>query len=87
MSITAKNYSFSPSVVHLKKGDTVHFHLRASQGVHGLNVPEVGIKSAVLTSKELTITAVPKKAGTFLTHCTVVCGPGHPNMKMTFIVE
>ena len=87
VTITAKDFSFSPSVVHLKKGQTVHFHLRASQGVHGLNVPAVGIDNATLTSKVTNITAVPKKAGTFVAHCAVFCGAGHQNMKMTFIVH
>lgn len=87
VTITAKNFSFSPSVVHLKKGQTVRFHLRSSQGVHGLNVPQVGINNVTLTSKETDVTATPKKAGTFVAHCAVYCGVGHQNMKMTFIVK
>ena len=87
VTITAKNFFFSPSVVHLKKGQTVHFNLRSSQGVHGLNVPQVGINNVTLTSKETDVTATPKKAGTFVAHCAVYCGIGHQNMKMTFIVK
>jgi cytochrome c oxidase subunit 2 len=87
VSITAKNFSFSPAVVRLKKGEPVTFHLHASQGVHGLNAPEVGINSMVLTAKEQIVRATPSKAGTFVVHCSIVCGSGHAQMAMTFIVK
>ena len=87
VTITAKNFSFSPAVVRLKKGEPVVFHLRAAQGIHGLNVPEVGINSIVLTAKEQIVKATPMKAGTFVAHCSIVCGTGHAQMAMTFIVK
>jgi len=87
VTITAKNFSFSPAVVRLKKGEPVTFHLRAAQGVHGLNAPEVGINSMVLTAKEQIVHATPAKAGTFVVHCSIVCGTGHAQMAMTFIVK
>ena len=85
--ITAKNFSFSPAVVRLKKGVPVVFHLRAAQGVHGLNAPEVGINNMVLTAKEQIVHATPSRAGTFVVHCSIVCGTGHAQMAMTFIVR
>ncbi len=87
VTITAKNFSFSPAVVRLKKGEPVTFHLRAAQGVHGLNAPEVGINSMVLTAKEQIVRATPSKSGTFVVHCSIVCGTGHAQMAMTFIVK
>ena len=87
VTITAKNFSFSPAVVRLKKGEPVTFHLRAAQGVHGLNAPEGGINSMVLTAKEQLVHATPAKAGTFVVHCSIVCGTGHSQMAMTFIVK
>ena len=87
VTITAKNWAFSPSVVHLKKGQPVHFDLRSTQGVHGLNVPAVGLNNVTMTAKETDVTATPKKAGTFVGQCAVFCGAGHAKMKMTFIVK
>jgi cytochrome c oxidase subunit 2 len=87
VTITAKNFSFSPAVVRLKKGEPVTFYLRAAQGVHGMNIPEVGINSMVLTAKEQIVHATPSKAGTFVMHCSIVCGTGHAQMAMTFIVK
>ena len=87
VTITAKNFSFSPAVVRLKKGEPVVFHLRSAQGVHGLNAPEVGINSMVLTAKEQIVKATPMKGGTFVVHCSIVCGTGHAQMAMTFIVK
>ena len=85
--ITAKNFSFSPAVVRLKKGEPVVFHLRSTQGVHGLNAPAVGIHDLVLTAKEAFVRATPSQAGTFVVHCSIVCGAGHAQMAMTFIVK
>ena len=87
VTITARNFTFSPAVVRLKKGEPVVFHLRAAQGVHGLNVPEVGLPHELLTSREKTVRATPHQAGTFVVHCAVVCGTGHSHMGMTFIVK
>ena len=41
----------------------------------------------VLTSKEQTVHATPTRAGTFVVHCSIVCGTGHAQMAMTFIVK
>jgi len=87
VTITAKNFSFSPAVVRLKKGEPVVFHLRAAQGVHGLNAPEVGLDHIVLTAKEQIVKVTPMKAGTFVVHCSIVCGAGHAQMALTFIVK
>lgn len=86
VTITARNFSFSPAVVRLKRGQPVVFHLRSAQGVHGLNAPEVGINNMILTAKEQIVHATPPKAGTFVVHCSIVCGTGHAQMVMTFIV-
>lgn len=87
VTITAKNFQFTPSVVTLKAGEPVEFHLQATQGVHELNVPQVGLKSVMLTASKTTVHAVPQKKGTFVSHCALYCGIGHPNMKITFVVK
>jgi len=28
----------------------------------------------------------PKKAGTYILHCQIVCGPGHADMALTIVV-
>lgn len=30
-----------------------------------------------------TVTVTPKKAGTYVLHCAVICGAGHANMILT----
>jgi len=29
------------------------------------------------------VTVTPKKAGTYILHCAIMCGAGHPNMALT----
>ncbi|GAC1359755.1 MAG: hypothetical protein NVSMB31_20070 [Vulcanimicrobiaceae bacterium] len=87
ITITAHNFAFSPSVVVLKKGQVVHLHVRATQGVHGLNVPQIGLNNVVLTNSTKIITITPRKTGKFPAHCAVICGIGHAKMEMEFIVK
>lgn len=87
VTITAKNFAFSPAVVTLKQGEPAHITLVSTQGVHGLTVPEIGLTQTVtITQKPTTVTVTPKKLGTFVAHCAIFCGVGHPHMQITFKV-
>lgn len=87
VTIVATDFKFTPAVVHLKKGQITTLHLKAAQGAHGLNVPEIGLKNTVITAAGTTVKVKPMKAGTFTAHCALYCGPGHTTMAMKFIVK
>lgn len=83
-----QTYAFKPAVVMLKKGQATTLHFKATPGApHGLNVPELGIKNAIITSAGTNVTVKPMKAGTYVAHCAIVCGTGHAHMAMKFIVK
>lgn len=83
-----QTFAFKPAVVMLHKGKPTTLHFKATAGApHGLNVPELGIKNAIITQAGTNITVTPKKAGTYAAHCTLVCGAGHAHMAMKFIVK
>ncbi len=84
-----QTFAFKPAVVTLHKGKTTTLHFKATPGgaPHGLNVPELGIKNAIITQSGTNVTVNPKKAGTFAAHCTLVCGAGHAHMAMKFVVK
>ncbi|GAC1415452.1 MAG: hypothetical protein NVSMB64_25700 [Candidatus Velthaea sp.] len=83
-----QKFTFSPSVVTLKKGQPTTIHFKATPGApHGLNVPALGINNVVISSAGTDVKVDPKKAGTYDAHCTIVCGSGHAHMAMKFIVK
>jgi heme/copper-type cytochrome/quinol oxidase subunit 2 len=56
--------------------------------VHGIQSDDLGIGQTMITpGKFTTVTAMAKKAGTYVVHCSVVCGAGHADMKLTVNVE
>ena len=83
-----QTFAFKPSVVMLHKGKATTLHFKATAGApHGLNVPDLGINNAIITQSGTNITVTPKKTGTYVAHCTLVCGAGHAHMAMKFIVK
>jgi cytochrome c oxidase subunit II len=88
IDIVASNWKFTPDTITLKVGEAQELRLTSSEGVHGLQSDDLGIPQTVITpGKFVTVTVTPKKAGTYVVQCSVVCGAGHPNMKLTVKVE
>ncbi len=84
MDIVASNWKFTPSTIALHVGEAQQLRFTSSEGVHGVKSDELGISQTMITpGKFSTITVTPKKAGTYVVHCSIVCGAGHPNMTLT----
>lgn len=88
IDIAASNWKFTPSTITLHVGETTTLRVTSSEGVHGLKSDELGIPQTVITpDKIVTIDVTPKTAGTYVVHCSVVCGAGHADMALTVKVE
>jgi cytochrome c oxidase subunit 2 len=88
VTLQASNWQFSPAVIEAHVGVPMTLHVTSTEGVHGISSDELGIPSTMLTpEKTVTVTFTPKKAGTYVVHCSVPCGPGHADMKFTVNVE
>ena len=84
ISIVASNWKFTPNTITLKVGVPQTLHLTSAQGVHGLQSSDLGIKQTmIMPSTPVDVTVTPKKAGTYVLHCAIMCGAGHPNMTLT----
>ncbi len=84
ISIVASNWKFTPNEITLKVGVPQVLHLSSAEGVHGLESDDLGIKQTVLApGSPVDVTVTPKKAGTYVLHCSIVCGAGHANMTLT----
>ena len=85
--ITAKQWSFSPAIIKVKKGDTVVLKATSVDVTHGLNLREFGVNETLEPNKTKTIEFVADKTGTFTFSCSVACGAGHKAMTGTLVVE
>jgi heme/copper-type cytochrome/quinol oxidase subunit 2 len=67
---------------HLDQETT--FRISSSESVHGIASDELGIpKTVILPNKITEVSFTPKKIGTYVLHCLIVCGPGHEDMMLT----
>ena len=85
--ITGANYSFTPSLLKVKKGDTVRITLKNSGGLHDFVIDEFAAATKQITAgQEDTVTFVADKSGTFEFYCSVG-SHRQMGMKGQFIVE
>lgn len=82
-TIVATNFDYvSDQDLVVKKGDTVTIHIDNQEGVHGLEIPDFGIKGGVGE----TVVFEATEAGTFEILCSIPCGTGHNDMKINLVV-
>jgi len=87
IDVAASNWKFTPAKITIPAGELTKLRLTSTTGVHGLKSDDLGIKDTTITPDKFTIVELtPKKAGTYVVHCSVVCGPGHPDMALTIVV-
>lgn len=85
--ITAKKFEYSLRTLTLKKGVPVVFELTAVDRVHGLNLPDFGVRAELVPGMLTRIRFVPDKTGEFVFFCDVFCGDGHEEMSGVLIVQ
>ena len=83
IDIVASNWKFTPGTITLHVGEPQVLRFTSSEGVHGVQSDELGIPlTTIMPGKFTAITVTPKKAGTYVLHCAIMCGAGHANMKL-----
>jgi len=85
IEIHAHRYSFSPSEITVKQGETVRLKLISDDVPHSLLIKDLGINQIVMKGKPAEVTITPKQAGDFHGQCGRFCGSGHG--KMTIAVH
>src|SRR5205807_10465259 len=87
IDIAASNWKFTPDAITLHVGETTQVRLTSTEGVHGIKSEDLGIPQTMLIpGKFATLNVTPKKAGTYVLHCAIICGPGHEKMTLTIKV-
>ena len=87
IDITASNWKFTPAKISVPVGELTTLRLTSTGGVHGFKSDELGVKDTTIRpDKPVNVVFTPKKPGTYVVHCSIMCGPGHPDMTLTVTV-
>ncbi|HRH31719.1 MAG TPA: cupredoxin domain-containing protein [bacterium] len=71
-TVTGENFSFEPSTLTVKKGDTVRIIFKNEDGFHDLKIDELNVATKQIQGgAEETVEFVADKAGTFEYYCSV----------------
>ncbi len=85
--ISAKNWACEPATITLHLNKPVTLVFVATEGIHGITIPDLGVNDVVnVSSSPSEVTVTPKKLGTFVAHCAMFCGAGHAKMTLTIKV-
>jgi cytochrome c oxidase subunit 2 len=88
IEITAKRFEFMPASITLKKGEPVVILLKSADVAHGLRFRDLGLDLRAKKGQTSELPFTPTKTGDFVGQCSVFCGSGHGQMKLTLhIVE
>lgn len=97
ISMTADYWSFEPSTITVKKGETVRLVITSVSNMmpmmplmfpdHGIDIEDYDIDYTLPVGETVTIEFVADKIGEFHFHCFVYCGIGHEDMHGELIVE
>jgi cytochrome c oxidase subunit 2 len=84
LKIAMSNWKFDQPEYQVKAGETKKVTLVLAEGVHALEVPELGIK---LDGQNRQVEYKFDKPGTYEMHCVLPCGQGHDQMKAKIVVQ
>ena len=89
ISIVAERFTFVPSRIKLRLGETVEFRIRSLDTNHGFFIR--GTEANVIVPKrgkgEARVLFRAQKKGTFPFVCSKACGAGHTMMRGHIVVE
>lgn len=86
IQITAKRFGFEPAEITVEQGEPVVLVLKSLDVAHGLRVRELNLNVKVNKGATIQVPFTPKVVGDFVGHCSVFCGSGHGQMKLTIHV-
>ncbi|MBW1905008.1 MAG: Sec-dependent nitrous-oxide reductase, partial [Deltaproteobacteria bacterium] len=89
--MTSVRSHFTPDIIRVKKGDTVHLHItnveQAHDATHGFTVGSYNVHSSLEPGKHVDITFLADREGTFPFYCTEFCSALHLEMAGYLLVE
>lgn len=86
-NIRLKQFSYSPEVIRVERGDRVRLNLESVDVQHGFYIDGYDLHIVVPEGEPQSIEFLADKAGAFRIRCSSTCGPFHPFMVGKLVVE
>lgn len=87
IDLTARRFRYEPAEITLKAGERVVIAIRSLDFVHGMNLPDLGLRLDLVPGQVTRLELQPKVAGEIVFLCDNFCGDGHEEMHGRFIVS
>ena len=87
INMTSRQWSYTPSEIRVKEGQTVILHIKNIDVPHGFAIEEYRINAFLTPGETVVVKFTANQVGEFQYFCNVFCGTGHPNHKGKLIVE
>jgi len=86
IEIHARKFSYFPSELTLRKGQTYKLHLTSDDVPHSLRITALSFKAPMQPNEFNDVLFTPNQAGDFKADCGIYCGMGHKTMLLTIHV-
>ena len=87
IKISAKRFSYTPSIIEVKYGIPVRLILTSEDVTHGFRLEAFNINNKINPAETAIVEFTPDKTGEFDFYCNNFCGLGHPGMRGKLIVK
>lgn len=85
--MTARRFVYEPAEIPLKAGERVVVEIRSVDFVHGMNIPDLGMRLDLMPGKVTLLELQPESPGVIDFVCDNFCGDGHEEMHGRFVVS
>lgn len=87
VQMTARRFVYEPTEIALKAGERVVVEIRSLDFVHGMNIPDLGMRLDLMPGRVTRLEFQPQAPGVIDFVCDNFCGDGHEEMHGRFVVS
>lgn len=86
IEMTARRFAYEPQEIALKAGERVVIAIRSLDFMHGMNLPDLGMRLDLVPGRVTRLNLHPQAPGVIDFVCDNFCGNGHEEMHGRFVV-
>jgi len=87
IEMIARRFAYEPNEIALKAGERVVIAIRSLDFVHGLNLPDLGLRLDLAPGRVTRLPLHPLQPGVIDFVCDNFCGEHHEDMHGRFVVS
>jgi cytochrome c oxidase subunit II len=87
IQMTARRFAYEPNEIALKAGERVVIAIRSLDFMHGMNLPDLGMRLDLAPGQVTRLNLHPKVPGVIDFVCDNFCGDGHEQMHGRFVIS